>query len=74
MTEPTTEIPADTVRKLEAEVRALLHQRDEMQAELLRHRVFVRHCAAVFPAVENLKPQHAALYAAEKERPLATLP
>ncbi len=69
-----TDTDEDTIRKLRAEVRALIHQRDELQHELLKHRAFVRLCAAVFPAVEGLKPQHTALYAAEKARPLATLP
>lgn len=64
----------DTIRKLRADVAALLHQRDELQQDLIKHRVFVRHCAAIFPALDNLRPQHAALYAAEKNRPLATLP
>lgn len=63
----------DTISKLRAEVRALTHQRAELQEELKAHRAFVRLCAAVFPAVEGLKPQHAMLYAAEKARPLATL-
>ena len=71
---PATEDLEDENRKLRADVRALIHQRDELQHELLKHRAFVRLCAAVFPAVEGLKPQHAALYAAEKARPLATLP
>lgn len=63
----------DENRKLRADVAALMHQRAELVDELKAHRVFVRHCAAVFPAVDNLKPQHSALYAAEKNRPLATL-
>lgn len=71
---PTPPDLEDENRKLRADLRALLHQRDELQHDLTRHRAFVRLCAAVFPAVEGLKPQHAALYAAEKARPLATLP
>lgn len=69
---PPTDLE-DTIRKLREDNRALIHQRDELQRELLAHRAFVRLCAAVFPAVEGLKPQHVALYAAEKARPLAAL-
>jgi hypothetical protein len=69
-----TDTDEDTIRKLRAELRALTHQRAELQEELKAHRTFVRLCAAVFPAVDGLRPQHAMLYAAEKARPLATLP
>lgn len=64
----------DENRKLRAEVRALLHQRDELLEELKPLRWFVRQWAAVGAAVENMRGHHAALYAAEKRRPLATLP
>jgi len=64
----------DENRKLRAEVRALIHQRGELQEEIKAQRWFVRQCAAVFAAVDNLKPQHAGLYATEKSRPLASLP
>ena len=64
----------DENRKLRAEIRALIHQRSELQEEIKAQRWFVRSCAAVFSAMDNLKPQHAALYAAEKARPLASLP
>lgn len=74
MSDTIPDTDEDTIRKLRADVRALQHQRAELQTELQAHRAFVRLCAAVFPAVEGLRPQHAALYAAEKARPLATLP
>ena len=73
---PDSPIPdlEDENRKLRAEIRALIHQRGELQEELKAQRWFVRSCAAVFYAMDNLKPQHAALYATEKARPLASLP
>lgn len=64
----------DENRKLRAEIRALIHQRAELQEEIKAQRAFVRLCAAIFPALDGMRSQHAALYAAEKARPLASLP
>lgn len=73
MSDTIPDTDEDTIRKLRADVRALQHQRAELQEELKAHRAFNRLCAAVFPAVEGLKPQHEALRATEKARPLATV-
>jgi hypothetical protein len=64
----------DENRKLKAEIRAQLHQITDLQEELKAQRWFVRSCSAIFFALDNLKPMHAALYATEKARPLAALP
>lgn len=54
--------PSDTIRKQQASIAALLSQNDELRAELTAHRAFVRLCAAIFPALDGIRPQHSRLY------------
>ena len=71
---PDVPDPEDEIRKLKAQVRAQLHQISDLQEEIKAQRWFVRSCAAVFAALDGIKPMHSALYATEKMRPLAALP
>lgn len=62
---------AGLLAKKEAEVRALTQQRDDLAGELRDARVFVRLCAAIFPALDGCRSAHAALLDRAKSQPLS---
>lgn len=72
--EEHTEMDAlrDLLRKKEAECRALAHLAEDLRGELRDHRVFVRLCGAVFPAMDGCRASHAALLDRAKSQSMAT--